>query len=161
MRGELSPLTSALPCQCIYMGLGSVLFEFSFPSDRSAMLISKWPYHIQYSKMLLVDRFKISILNDQITNVILEFQSSKGKQDRTRLDHWLISSLIRVFIFIIQNNKTGKDQAWIQLSTIPGPGHPMRKWQIHKKTSNARELRGQPDPNRWPQCCQKQTCQYG
>ena len=35
--------------------------------------------------MILVDHFEISILNHQITNVILEFQLSKGKHDIPRL----------------------------------------------------------------------------
>ena len=41
---------------------------------------------LQYSKMLLADLFDISTFNDQITNVILEFQPSKGKQGRPRLE---------------------------------------------------------------------------
>ena len=36
--------------------------------------------------MLLVDVFEISIFNDQIANVIQEFQSSKGKQGIPRLE---------------------------------------------------------------------------
>ena len=49
--------------------------------------------------MALVDLFKISIFNDQITKLILEFQTSKGKRGRPRLD----DSLIRVFVFLMQS----------------------------------------------------------
>ena len=55
-------------------------------------------FQLQNSKILLVDLLKWSI-----TNAILEFQSSHSKQGRTRLDDSLISSLIRVFVFIIQS----------------------------------------------------------
>ena len=55
-------------------------------------------FQLQNSKILLVDLLKWSI-----TNAILEFQSSHSKQDRARLDDSLISSLIRVFVFIIQS----------------------------------------------------------
>ena len=51
---------------------------------------------LQYSKMLLVDLFEISIVNDQIANVILEFQSSKCKQENPKLDESMMSSPIKV-----------------------------------------------------------------
>ena len=58
----------------------------------------------QYTKMLWVDIFfEISIFNDQMTNVILEFQSSKGKEGRLRLVDSLMGILIRAFVFIIQS----------------------------------------------------------
>ena len=55
-------------------------------------------FQLQNSKILLVDLLKWSI-----TNAILAFQSSNSKQDRARLDDSLISSLIRVFVFITQS----------------------------------------------------------
>ena len=55
-------------------------------------------FQLQNSKILLVVLLKWSI-----TNAILEFQSSHSKQGRARLDDSLISSLIRVFVFIIRS----------------------------------------------------------
>ena len=47
------------------------------------------------------------------------------------------------------SKKGGKDQESIQSSTTPDPGHHMRKWQKHNKTSHTREQRIQPLPSRW------------
>ena len=49
------------------------------------------------------------------------------------------------------------DQALIQSSTTPDPGHRMGKWLKHNKTSHTGEPRGQPFPSRWPQGCKTQT----
>ena len=59
--------------------------------------------------MLFADLFEISIFNEQKTNVVLEFQPSKGKQDRPRLDESLMRSLIIMFVFIIQSVHYGNN----------------------------------------------------
>ena len=64
-------------------------------------------------------------------------------------------------LFSIKTNKEGNDQESIQTSSTAEPGHTIRKWQKHNKTSHTREPKGQPFLNWWPLGCKKHTWQYG
>ena len=96
MRGELSPLT------CWRANVFTCTRDLYYLSKHFQETVVLSSFQLQNSKMLSVDLFEVSIFNDQFTNVTLKFQSSQGKQGRPRLDDSVISSLIRVFVFIMQ-----------------------------------------------------------
>ena len=76
MRVELSLLT------CWRANIFTCTRDLYYLSKHFQVAVVLSSLQLQNRKMLSVDLFEVSIFNDQLTDVILKFQSSQCKQGR-------------------------------------------------------------------------------